>query len=61
MSVLVYYASAYDQPPPPSLRDILAAYKANGDGDREMLLTMLNAKAAEDQVRVFLRYLCATF
>ena len=60
MSVLVY-PSAYDQPPPPSLRDILAAYKANGDGDREMLLTMLNAKAAEDQVRVFLRYLCATF
>ncbi|KAF8740668.1 hypothetical protein AX14_007800 [Amanita brunnescens Koide BX004] len=48
MSVLVY-PSAYDQPPPPSLRDILAAYKANGDGDREMLLSMLNAKAAEDQ------------
>lgn len=38
------------QPPPPSLREILAAYKAKGDGDREMLLTMLNAKSAEDQV-----------
>lgn len=49
MSILVY-PSLYDQPPPPSLREILAAYKANGDGDREMLLTMLNAKAAEDQV-----------
>ncbi|KAJ7225855.1 hypothetical protein GGX14DRAFT_693732 [Mycena pura] len=38
-----------DQAPPPSLRDILTAYKANGDGDREMLLAMLNAKTAEDQ------------
>ena len=39
------------QPPPPSLREILAAYKQRGDGDREMLLAMLNAKSAEDQVR----------
>ncbi|KAH8120577.1 hypothetical protein DFH11DRAFT_75137 [Phellopilus nigrolimitatus] len=38
-----------DQPPPPSLREILAAYKSRGDGDREMLLAMLNAKSAEDQ------------
>ncbi|KAM6497959.1 hypothetical protein JOM56_005907 [Amanita muscaria] len=38
-----------DQAPPPSLREILAAYSARGDGDREMLLSMLNAKAAEDQ------------
>ena len=38
------------QPPPPSLREILEAYKARGDGDREMLLAMLNAKSAEDQV-----------
>lgn len=38
------------QPPPPSLREILEAYKARGDGDREMLLAMLNAKSSEDQV-----------
>ncbi|KAI0662550.1 hypothetical protein C8Q70DRAFT_1051178 [Cubamyces menziesii] len=38
-----------EQPPPPSLREILEAYKARGDGDREMLLAMLNAKSAEDQ------------
>ncbi|KAJ8475423.1 hypothetical protein ONZ45_g15610 [Pleurotus djamor] len=37
------------QPPPPSLREILAAYNSKGDGDRDMLLAMLNAKAAEDQ------------
>jgi len=30
-------------------KDILGAYKQNGDGDREMLIAMLNAKAAEDQ------------
>ncbi|KAJ7785959.1 hypothetical protein B0H16DRAFT_11783 [Mycena metata] len=42
-------SSVLDQAPPPSLRDILGAYKANGDGDRDMLLAMLNAKAAEDQ------------
>ncbi|KAJ7655159.1 hypothetical protein DFH06DRAFT_1269811 [Mycena polygramma] len=42
-------SSVLDQPPPPSLRDILGAYKANGDGDRDMLLAMLNAKTAEDQ------------
>ena len=38
------------QPPPPTLREILEAYKARGDGDREMLLAMLNAKSSEDQV-----------
>ncbi|KAF5355652.1 hypothetical protein D9756_004212 [Leucocoprinus leucothites] len=38
-----------DQPSPPTLREILAAYRARGDGDRDMLLAMLNAKAAEDQ------------
>ncbi|TFK76824.1 hypothetical protein BDN72DRAFT_829991 [Pluteus cervinus] len=38
-----------DQPPPPTLREILAAYRSKGDGDRDMLLAMLNAKAAEDQ------------
>ncbi|KAI3621803.1 hypothetical protein WG66_015562 [Moniliophthora roreri] len=36
-------------PPPPTLREILSAYRTKGDGDREMLLAMLNAKAAEDQ------------
>jgi hypothetical protein len=39
------------QAPPPTLRDILGAYKARGDGDRDMLIAMLNAKSAEDQVR----------
>ncbi|TFY83734.1 hypothetical protein EWM64_g275 [Hericium alpestre] len=38
-----------DQPPPPSLREILGAYRTRGDGDREMLMAMLNAKSAEDQ------------
>ncbi|KAI0762674.1 hypothetical protein C8Q74DRAFT_170230 [Fomes fomentarius] len=38
-----------EQPPPPTLREILEAYKARGDGDREMLLAMLNAKSSEDQ------------
>ncbi|KAJ7129987.1 hypothetical protein C8R43DRAFT_1025332 [Mycena crocata] len=42
-------SSVLEQAPPPSLRDILGAYKANGDGDRDMLLAMLNAKTAEDQ------------
>ncbi|KAL0950821.1 hypothetical protein HGRIS_007583 [Hohenbuehelia grisea] len=37
------------QTPPPTLRDILTAYKTRGDGDRDMLLAMLNAKSAEDQ------------
>jgi hypothetical protein len=52
-----HYSSPYSilsffitQSPPPSLREILAAYRAKGDGDRDMLLAMLNAKAAEDQV-----------
>ncbi|KZT19394.1 hypothetical protein NEOLEDRAFT_1245896 [Neolentinus lepideus HHB14362 ss-1] len=38
-----------EQLPPPSMREILGAYNARGDGDREMLLAMLNAKSAEDQ------------
>ncbi|KAL5534555.1 hypothetical protein ACEPAG_1018 [Sanghuangporus baumii] len=41
--------SALDGPSPPTLREILTAYKQKGDGDREMLLAMLNAKSAEDQ------------
>lgn len=50
--------SLLDQPPPPTLRDILTAYKTKGDGDRDMLLAMLNAKSAEDQVRTFLLFVC---
>jgi hypothetical protein len=38
------------QTPPPSLREVLGAYKSRGDGDRDMLIAMLNAKSAEDQV-----------
>jgi hypothetical protein len=38
------------QTPPPTLREILNAYNSGGDGDRDMLLAMLNAKSAEDQV-----------
>ncbi|KAG6902320.1 hypothetical protein C0995_001699 [Termitomyces sp. Mi166 len=41
--------SVIDQTPPPTLREILTAYRTKGDGDREMLLAMLNAKASEDQ------------
>ncbi|KAE9410739.1 hypothetical protein BT96DRAFT_870483 [Gymnopus androsaceus JB14] len=37
-----------DQPPPPTLHDILQAYRTKGDGDRELLLAMLNAKRSED-------------
>ncbi|CAG8591712.1 12397_t:CDS:10, partial [Acaulospora colombiana] len=44
---------AFDQPPAPSLREVLGAYRIKGDGDREMLLTILNAKAAEDQDCVY--------
>ncbi|KAG6381411.1 hypothetical protein JVT61DRAFT_5825 [Boletus reticuloceps] len=38
-----------EQSPPPSLREILGAYRSKGDGDRDMLIAMLNAKSAEDQ------------
>ncbi|KAF9056651.1 hypothetical protein BJ165DRAFT_549999 [Panaeolus papilionaceus] len=41
--------SVLEQAPPPSLREILTAYRTKGDGDRDMLLSMLNAKTAEDQ------------
>lgn len=47
--LLVSSRNIIEQTPPPSLRDILGAYKAKGDGDRDMLLAMLNAKSAEDQ------------
>ncbi|CAE6418883.1 hypothetical protein ACGC1H_006160 [Rhizoctonia solani] len=42
-------AAALSQPPPPTLREILSAYAAQGRGDREMLIALLKAKAAEDQ------------
>ncbi|TDL28802.1 hypothetical protein BD410DRAFT_781340 [Rickenella mellea] len=48
-SLLASTWQVLDQPPPPTLREILGAYKSKGDGDREMLLAMLNAKSAEDQ------------
>ena len=32
------------------MNDILGAYRAKGDGDREMLLALLNAKTAEENV-----------
>ncbi|KAG6815862.1 hypothetical protein H0H87_010718 [Tephrocybe sp. NHM501043] len=43
--------SVIEQTPPPSLREILTAYRNKGDGDRDMLLAMLSAKTAEDQVK----------
>ncbi|CAE6398559.1 unnamed protein product [Rhizoctonia solani] len=42
-------AAALSQPPPPTLREILSAYAAQGHGDRDMLIALLKAKAAEDQ------------
>ncbi|KAF8748178.1 hypothetical protein RHS01_11004 [Rhizoctonia solani] len=42
-------ATALSQPPPPTLREILSAYAAQGRGDRDMLIALLKAKAAEDQ------------
>ncbi|CAE6410333.1 unnamed protein product [Rhizoctonia solani] len=41
--------AALSQPPPPTLREILSAYAAQGRGDRDMLIALLTAKAAEDQ------------
>jgi hypothetical protein len=49
-------AYLFSQPPPPSLREILTAYRTKGDGDRDMLLAMLSAKTAEDQVGLFLDF-----
>ena len=43
-------ALIHAQMPPPSLREVLGAYNLKGDGDRDMLIAMLNAKSAEDQV-----------
>ncbi|KAF8148356.1 hypothetical protein K438DRAFT_1733915, partial [Mycena galopus ATCC 62051] len=38
-----------NHPSSPTLREILAAYNAHGNGDRDKLLATLNAKAAEDR------------
>jgi len=38
-----------EQAPPPSLREVLGAYQSKGDGDRDLLIAMLNAKSSEDQ------------
>ena len=44
-------AVGLSQPVPPSVREILTAYAAKAsDTDREVLLAILQAKAAEDQV-----------
>lgn len=48
-SLLASTWQVLDQPPPPTVREILGAYRSRGDGDREMLMAMLNAKSAEDQ------------
>ncbi|KAG9112968.1 hypothetical protein FRC07_007845 [Ceratobasidium sp. 392] len=40
---------ALSQAPPPALREILSAYNTKGEGDRDMLVALLNAKSAEDQ------------
>ncbi|KAG7450235.1 uncharacterized protein BT62DRAFT_927552 [Guyanagaster necrorhizus] len=50
-SQLDLFTAAHDslsQPPPPTVREILDAYRAKGDGDRDMLLAMLKAKTAEE-------------
>lgn len=48
-SAIMSASALLEQPPPPSVREILSAYSSRGDGDREMLLAMLSAKSAEDQ------------
>ncbi|PCH33373.1 hypothetical protein WOLCODRAFT_147475 [Wolfiporia cocos MD-104 SS10] len=48
-SLLTSAWHSIQQSPPPSLREILDAYRTRGDGDRDMLIAMLNAKSAEDQ------------
>jgi hypothetical protein len=37
--------------PPPSLREILDAFGKDGNGDREMLMSILSSKRAEEEVR----------
>ncbi|KAF9229577.1 hypothetical protein BS17DRAFT_771641 [Gyrodon lividus] len=49
ISLVMSTRHVIEQTPPPSLREILGAYKSKGNGDRDMLIAMLNAKSAEDQ------------
>lgn len=35
----------------PSIQSIMRAFEANGGGDREMLMIILQCKRAEDEVR----------
>ncbi|CUA72288.1 hypothetical protein RSOLAG22IIIB_00953 [Rhizoctonia solani] len=48
-SVLDSTFRALSQAPPPTIREILGAYSTKGEGDRDMLVALLNAKSAEDQ------------
>ncbi|CAE6470375.1 unnamed protein product [Rhizoctonia solani] len=48
-SVLDSTFQSLSQAPPPTIREILGAYSTKGEGDREMLVALLNAKSAEDQ------------
>ncbi|KAF8610490.1 hypothetical protein BDV93DRAFT_601490 [Ceratobasidium sp. AG-I] len=48
-SVLESTFQALSQAPPPTIREILGAYSTKGEGDRDMLVALLNAKSAEDQ------------
>ncbi|KAB5587901.1 hypothetical protein CTheo_8657 [Ceratobasidium theobromae] len=41
--------TALSQPSPPTLREVLSAYASQEKGDREMLIALLKAKAAEDE------------
>lgn len=44
--------TAGQQPlPPPSLREVLDAFGRDGNGDREMLMSILASKRAEEEVR----------
>ena len=48
---MINVAPRSSQPIPPSVREILTAYTTKGtEADREVLLAILQAKAAEDQV-----------
>ena len=59
--ILLGLSSNNHQSPPPSLREILSAYRTKGDGDRDMLLAMLSAKTAEDQVGNYFFFFVGNF
>jgi hypothetical protein len=48
-SILTSAVNQFNQSPPPTLREILTAYKERGDGDKAMLMALLQAKTAEDE------------